>query len=314
MKKILFSILFVFLFIPYIVNATECDPSKVYIDSIKLENLSANVKELEDAIAQDKNINLHLKMSEVNDSIQYKVVLKNDSNEDYLLDKNSLSVSNEYFVYSFDTDNSNVIKANSTKILILNIQYKNEVPESLYDENVYKNSESIQFDLKTEESISNPNTGVHYRLIIISIILLSLLLIIIRKEKTNKVLIILISLSILMPISIKALCSYSIKIDASIELEKKLNEFCIKRVEYTMTGEKVLNTYRYSFDKDMTWNDFVIDDNKLGLKIMEPYIVFFPGSSKCDGYLVDSKGIIVSPSDKIKPCSDVTYEKSQPAC
>ena len=101
MKKLLFSILLVItiLFIPVVVNAAQCDTSKVYIDSISIDKEKGNVEELEDATAKDKKVNLNLRMSTKDDEILYKVVLKNESNEDYEINKNSININSDYLEY-----------------------------------------------------------------------------------------------------------------------------------------------------------------------------------------------------------------------
>lgn len=47
-------------------------------------------------------------MSEVGDTIKYKLIIANDSNDDYKLDENSLNVESYYMDYTFELeDNSN---------------------------------------------------------------------------------------------------------------------------------------------------------------------------------------------------------------
>ena len=122
MKKFLLPILLFLMFIPLYVNAETCDTDKITISSITVENKSDNVEELEKATASGKNINLNLSMSEVGDNIEYKFVVKNDSNEDYELDKTSLNLNSDYINYLFETeDNSNVVKANSSKTVTLRV-------------------------------------------------------------------------------------------------------------------------------------------------------------------------------------------------
>ena len=96
MKKLLLAILLLLIFIPFYVNAETCDTDKITISSITVESKSDNVEELEEAKASDKNINLNLSMSNLGDNIKYKIVVKNDSNEDYELDKNSFNLSSDY--------------------------------------------------------------------------------------------------------------------------------------------------------------------------------------------------------------------------
>ena len=122
MKKFILPILLFLMFIPYIVNAETCDTDKITIKNIAIESKSDNVEELSQATASGKNINLNLSMSEVGDNIEYKFVVKNDSNEDYELDKTSLNLNSDYINYLFETeDNSNVVKANSSKTVTLRV-------------------------------------------------------------------------------------------------------------------------------------------------------------------------------------------------
>ena len=122
MKKFILPILLFLMFIPYIVNAETCDTDKITIKNIAIESKSDNVEELSQATASGKNINLNLSMSEVGDNIEYKFVVKNDSNKDYELDKTSLNLNSDYINYLFETeDNSNVVKANSSKTVTLRV-------------------------------------------------------------------------------------------------------------------------------------------------------------------------------------------------
>ena len=96
MKKFILSILLFLMFIPFVVNAETCDTDKITIENIAIESKSDNVEELSQATASGKNINLNLSMSKVGDSIEYRFVVKNYSNEDYELDKTSLNLNSDY--------------------------------------------------------------------------------------------------------------------------------------------------------------------------------------------------------------------------
>ena len=116
MKKV-FLIIMTILLIPVLVNAETCDNDKVYIDSISIDK-NNNVEEIGQATANGKNINLTLGVSNVGDNIRYKIVVKNDSNEDYVVDKNSINISSKYMDYTIESDNSNVVKARSSKTIL----------------------------------------------------------------------------------------------------------------------------------------------------------------------------------------------------
>lgn len=142
MKKALLIILLFIMFIPFIVNAESCDSDKITISSITIENKSNGVEEIDEATVSGKNLNLS--MSNVGDNIEYKIVVKNDSNEDYELDKNSFNISSEYVDYTFESeDNSNIIKSDSSKVVYLKINYTNEVPNEIFELGAYKDNKSM---------------------------------------------------------------------------------------------------------------------------------------------------------------------------
>ena len=96
MKKYILPILLLMMFIPFVVNAETCDTDKISISSITVESKSDGVEELDEATTNGRNINFNLSMSNVGDNIEYKIVVKNDSNEDYELDKNSFNMNSNY--------------------------------------------------------------------------------------------------------------------------------------------------------------------------------------------------------------------------
>ena len=179
MKKFILPILLLLMFVPFVVNAETCDTDKITISSIIVEDKSENVIELDEATASGKNINLNLSMSEVGDNIEYKFLVKNDSNEDYELDKTSLNLDSDYINYSFETDdNSNVVKAKSSKNVTLRVEYKNEVPKDKFKSESYNDNKTMRVQLSNENIINvpdtfkNPNTGVQSHILIILILLL----------------------------------------------------------------------------------------------------------------------------------------------
>ena len=141
MKKLLLPIILFIMFLPFYVNAETCDTDKITISSITIENKSDNVIEVDKATASGKKISLNLSMSEVGDNIEYKIIVKNDSNEAYLLDKNSFNVSSNYVKYTFETeDDSNIVKANSSKEVYLKVYYTNEIPEDDFEVGTYNDN------------------------------------------------------------------------------------------------------------------------------------------------------------------------------
>ena len=228
MKKIILPILLFMMFIPYVVNAETCDTDKISISSITVGDKSENVVELDEATASGKIINLNLSMAKVGDNIEYKFVVKNDSNEDYELDKTNLNINSDYINYSFETeDNSNIIEANSSKNVTLRIEYKNDVPGNIFESGIYNDNSTMTVQLSNGSTINvpdtfkNPNTGVQSYILIILILLLisGSLYILLKKKKYTKFMILVIGTAIIIPMSVYAICKCEIKIESNIVIK-----------------------------------------------------------------------------------------------
>lgn len=237
MKKILLPILLFMMFIPFYVNAETCDTNKISISSIIVESKSDNVEEVEEATASGKNLNLNLSMSEVGDSIEYRFVVKNDSNENYELDKTSLNLNSDYINYSLETeDNSNIVKANSSKNVTLRVEYKTEVPEDKFESGSYSDNKTMSVQLSNGNTINvpdtlkNPNTGVQsYILILFIILLVSITVyVLLKKKKYTKFMILIIYAIIIIPVSVYALCKCEINIESKVLIESKKKYICKK--------------------------------------------------------------------------------------
>ena len=229
MKKFILPILLFLLFIPIFVNAETCDTDKITISSITMESKSDNVEELEEATANGQNIKLNLSMSEVGDNATYKVVIKNDSDEDYELDKTSLSSNSDYINYTFESeDNSNVVKAGEVKSVFLKVNYVNEVPDEVIESGKYNDIQSMTLSLSNGNTINvsdqlkNPNTRVQ-SYVLISFIILStsiVVYVLLKKKKYAKYMVLIISTAIIIPIGVYALCKCEIKVESKVEIKK----------------------------------------------------------------------------------------------
>lgn len=226
MKKILLSLLLIAMFIPFVVNAKTCDTDKISISSISLKEKSDNVEELNEATTNGNNIILDLSMSEVGDNIKYKIAVKNDSNEDYELDKNSFNISSNYIDYILESDdNSNIVKANSSKTVYLKLEYKNQVPEDSFESGTYNDNKTMTVNLSTDDIsvldiLKNPETGVQSYILITSILLLisGSLYALLKKRKYAKFMILIIGTTIIVPLSVSALCKTKIVIDSKVSI------------------------------------------------------------------------------------------------
>ena len=92
-------------------------------------------------------------MHGVGDSINYDMVIKNDSEKDYVIDENAFKTDSEYIEYTLKTnDGSNVVKGNDSKKVTLIITYKKEVDDSEFGNN---NTFDASNNLKLSQIISN---------------------------------------------------------------------------------------------------------------------------------------------------------------
>ena len=223
MKKYIIPILLFVLFIPFYVNAETCDTDKITIEKIIVENKSDNVEELEKASASGKIINLNLSISNIGDNIKYKIIVKNDSSEDYELDKNNFNMNSNYIDYTFELDDNNIVKAKSSKVIYLSIKYKNSIPKDEFESGTYRDNNNITLGLSSNKIINNPKTGIQFclYLIILVLVLCLAIYILLRNKKDSKLMIFIIAISIFAQVNIVyALCRVEIRIESSVTITK----------------------------------------------------------------------------------------------
>ena len=227
MKKILFSVLMIGLVLNIVkVSAETCNPDKISIESISIEEKNSNTKEVEEVTSAGKNIKLNLSMNGIGDNITYKMKIKNDSSEDYQLGENTFNTETDYIDYSIETeDKDNIIKAQTTETAYLRVEYKNEIPSELIGNDSYKENKLIPLNASDNEII-NPETK--RNVIILSLIILliiSTVLISIKDKKYLKPMILIIGISL--PVITFALCETSIEIDLQLKIKKPIVEIII---------------------------------------------------------------------------------------
>ena len=159
-KEILYSLLFVVLivfFSPFIVKAEECSLDNISIEKIDILNKSENAIQKVEPIIDGNKLLFDIKLDEVGSFVEYKMIIKNDSESDFRLDTN---YTNEYFNYIIRTeDQSYVIKKNESKEVFFNISYENKIPEELLtDGNIYNSNVHLVMT-KSNDIIINPATG-----------------------------------------------------------------------------------------------------------------------------------------------------------
>lgn len=217
LKKLIIPVLLLIMFLPIMVKAEECNLEDISITSIKVEKKTDSVEEVSAATANGREINLNLNMSELGANIQYKMVVKNNSSNDYELDKKTFSVNSDYVNYTIESnDDSNIIEAKSSKEFYLNVEYKNPVDIELFRAGLFKDSKEMILDLAADSSVKNPNTKDYILPAIIILVVVASIVIKKKKEYANFALI--IGLTIAIPLTVHALCKSEIKINSNINI------------------------------------------------------------------------------------------------
>ena len=190
MKKILLTI--ILLLIPVYIFADECDIDKVSIKSIELLDKTDGVIEKSEPVINNKNVSLDLSMSNLNDKVEYKLIIDNKSNDDYEL--NNININSNYIDYKIEsTNDSNIVKSNSEKEVLLTIEYKVEVPEESFVGNKFVDNKNIVISLSNDkEDIVNPKTGYNTMLLVFVALASFAVFIILNEKEFSKLFIIFI--------------------------------------------------------------------------------------------------------------------------
>lgn len=248
-KKIL--LLLLILLLPFVVNAKTCDENKIKIQSIKLESVEGNTKEKSEPLITGRKINLNLKMSKVGDTALYKVLVKNESEEDYLLDENSLIEETDYIVYSLETDENKILKPNEEKSIYLRVNYNKPVATTDFNNGVYQDNKNLQVNLSNNNDTveNNPNTNRNI-IIVFSLLLLVLIgsIILIKNKKTKYIVLL---LTLILPFSVKAICNIKLDVESNVTIVKA-EQFNLKVV---VCREWVNDTFE--FEEGMTVKEWV---------------------------------------------------------
>ena len=292
----IFVMIFLFsvLFIPFMVHAESCDPSKITISSVSVEEKSENIKELEQPVIEGKKIKVNLRMLEVGDAIEYKLSLKNDSNEDYELDQNTFTSDSPYIEYHVHTsDNSLVIKKGQTKEVYLRVQYQNEVPEASFTEGKFQDNKSFSLNLSNLKTGSNPPTGNRFLVMLIIVLLsFSILFYLYMENKKSLSLMILILGIITIPTSVYALCKVEIQVESNVIIEESYTVHYIIR-ETIKTSEKV--------------NYDLFNPSNFGIDSPFPSCISIEGNNEYEVCSVIYKKEKHAPGDRVEVLDEFTY-------
>ena len=270
-KLLLLSLIFLVPFMVFAEGKVEnTDHSgDVYIASSELIKASDGVEEIEKPTLKDLNIKFNIRFSEVNQSIEYKLIIKNTSSKDYNISTDNSFNKSDYITYNFKYDDgSDIIKANSEEEMLVTIVYTKEVPDDKLTDGKFTEDNAMSLNLSDE--ITNPSTilqryGVNILLIIITCVVAFYFLK--TKNIKNSLKVLLLGL-MLIPLTARSLDSIKVTIDSHVEVEKP-SEFCYETyidegiVNGTESSKKHVQAL-YKYRKGMTWEDYLNSDyNKI---------------------------------------------------
>lgn len=272
MKRMFLTILILTMFIPIYVNAETCNSSSIKLKSIELNKTEGNAKELSPASINGNKIKLDIKLYDPGDYLEYYLTLKNTSNEDYYFDENSLKFNIDYLEYKFSyDDNSYIVKAGKEKKVALKVEYKNRVQSEKLNNDMYKDNNSINIVLANKDlnKLFNPDTGNRIVLFVLFILTIMLLMTI-KTKRSRKCLILIISLSLMLPVAVYAVCKSNVTIETKVEIDGKEANFLtgqevnikMKELAGDDTPTDAHNTPNNNITKVIQSNTEPIDTNK----------------------------------------------------
>ena len=329
-KKILLSLLL--LLIPFNVLATDtCDAGNIVIKSIIPKNTSIGFEEVSPVNSNNQKINLDLKMNAVGDYVEYEIVLNNKSNIDYYFNKDLFGINLDYLNYEvLSNDSSNIIKAGKEKTFLFRVIYKNKVPDNKLNDGIFNETDKVTLRLTDQKDyfnyLKNPKTG--NSIIIYLIVLFNILFLLKKTKHINKTIILFIISSLIIPISVSALCRYDIEIESKIQLSNKntfsdtiyesINDSCFEKYEGKVTDEldNTVDATNVYYDRciekrnvifaNKCWQIIRTNETK-GIRMIYNGD---PVDGKCESNRGDHKGIIGGNSSTMDISSQYLYSSS----
>ena len=248
-KKFFIIFISFILIIPIFVYSKVCD-NNIKIKSIELSNKSKDVVELDKATINDKNININSKLYSVNDFIEYRVAIKNDSVDEYIVDNNTIKIDSDYIDYSLkSTDNNNILKPKEEKNFNLRIEYVKEIDSNKYSGGKFIDNKQILLNLSSD---NNPTTFSNIFTLIVLCLLFGFGVYSLLHLKNKSLASFLIILSIIIPIQTYAICIAQITLDSHVEIGLNKPNNCTFDGDL-VDGVEFINgpyTYRYKQHKE----------------------------------------------------------------
>ena len=205
MKKYLFILLI--LLMPISVFANE----DIKLNSIEVEE-NYQVFEKNPARIENDSIFIDLQFDRVESYIIYKVNIENKTNDNYIVDNDSIHFDSDYINYSIQCDSSNNIKPHSKNNCHIKVTYKNKVESELLSSGIVKDNKEFNLTLLQRDLI-NPQTSNNIMMVLL---IMAIVLFVLFKQK--KMVVALILVLLLLPNKILADKKYDFIVNSNIEI------------------------------------------------------------------------------------------------
>ena len=205
MKKYLFILLI--LLVPISVFANE----DIKLNSIEVEE-NYQVLEKNPARIENDSIFIDLQFDRVESYIIYKVNIENKTNDNYIVDNDSIHFDSDYINYSIQCDSSNNIKPHSKNNCHIKVTYKNKVDSELLSSGIVNDNKEFNLTLLQRDLI-NPQTSNNIMMVLL---IIAIVLFVLFKQKKMGVALILVLL--LFPNKILADKKYDFIVNSNIEI------------------------------------------------------------------------------------------------
>ena len=177
------------------------------------------------------NIKFNISFLSIDQSVQYKLIIKNDSSKDYKVVNENNFKNSDYIDYQFKFDNgSDIIKANSEEEMLVTITYKKQVPSDKLVNGKFVEDNTMSLNLSNQ--ISNPLTVLQryfFPILLIIVVGVSVIYFLKHKNIKKSLKVLLIGL-ILIPVTAKAIDAIKISIDSHIEIDTTSNNLLYRKI------------------------------------------------------------------------------------
>ena len=259
--KILLSIIFL---LPIMVFADDkivqnINPKEnIYIASSELIEITPGVEEVSQPTIKDWNIKFNIKFSKVNQSIKYKLIVKNTSKKDYNVTIEPTFNKSNYITYNYKySDKSNILEANTEKEMIITITYSKEVPTNKLHDGKFKENNLMY--LSVNDNLINPKTIIQkYSINIMLLIITGLIAFYLLKTKNikNSLKIFMFGL-LLIPIATKAFDIIRLTIHSNVEIDTISDKLLYRKL---ISNEASNKTYKTGISEITTKGNPNFDD------------------------------------------------------